>query len=102
MTLVQKDEKEHYTVPAPLVHKLIIAIFTSLIAIGGYMAIWAVNDAAFKSEIRTVLKTQAEQTKRMNDILLQHLDGHPARVEDQVEAIERRIERLEDEQHGVK
>jgi uncharacterized membrane protein len=38
-----------YWIPAALVSKLIIAIITAIIAIGGYMVIWALNDAQWKA-----------------------------------------------------
>jgi len=95
--MAERDAKNGtYVVPAPLVHKLIMAIFASLLAVAGYMAIWAIGDAAFKSEMRTILASQEEQLRRMNASVMGHLDGHPARIEDRVIGNQRRIERLEE------
>lgn len=37
-----------YFIPATLMNKLIASIFGVIIAVGAYMIIWAVNDAAWK------------------------------------------------------
>ena len=49
MGLTDEREKDGYFVPASLVNKLIIAIFGSLVAVGGYMIVWAINDARWKA-----------------------------------------------------
>ena len=44
----QSGDGRGYFVPASLMNKLIASIFGAIIAVGAYMIIWAVNDAAWK------------------------------------------------------
>lgn len=38
-----------YQIPASLVHRLITSIIVAIVTIGGYMILWAINDAASKA-----------------------------------------------------
>ena len=51
-----------YSVPAPLVHRLIFAIFGALSVIAGYMVVWAVND------VRKESRQETQQNKVIEDI----------------------------------
>ena len=62
---VQRVFGDGYLVPAPLVHKAIWSIIGSLIAIAGYMAIWAVNDAAFKARVEERINQIAKRMERI-------------------------------------
>ncbi len=44
-----------YTIQSTLVNRLIGTIIASILAIGGYMIVWALNDAQFKAEVRSSL-----------------------------------------------
>ena len=103
--MVTKDAaKNVYIVPAPLVNTLIGLIFSALMGIAGYMVIWAQGDRDVKAELRTASKLQDQKIEQikadheaMNDRILNHFDGHPARVEDQIDEMRRRVDRLEDD-----
>ena len=95
--MVEKDSKQStYIIPAPLVHKLIGAVLGAIGLIGAYMIGWAINDARIKAQNKASIEAQAKKMDSINDMVLRHLDGHPARVEDQISDIRRRVERLED------
>lgn len=64
---VRRIKDDGYLVPAPLVHKAIWSIIGSLIAIAGYMAIWAVNDAAFKARIEERINHIVKRMERLED-----------------------------------
>ena len=42
---------DSYTIDSSLVNKLIAAIIAAILAIGGYMALWAINDSAWKARM---------------------------------------------------
>lgn len=42
---------DNYEISAQLVHKLIGAIIAAILAIGGYMALWAISDASWKARM---------------------------------------------------
>lgn len=77
-----------YTIPAPLVHRVIVSIVFSILGIGGYMLAWAINDAA----------RQAEQEARLDAIELQTRMGVLPRADERLNDHERRIRRLEGQQ----
>ena len=48
-----------YRISARLVHNLILAVFGSILTYGGYMAIWAINDASWKAALDERLTNMA-------------------------------------------
>jgi len=42
-----------YLIPAPLVHKVLWGIVISLVTLGGYMALWYMNDKLWKQAVET-------------------------------------------------
>lgn len=56
-----------YTIPAPLVHKLLLCIVTSILGIGGYMVLWGVNDAKFKARVLTELQYLKERVVEIGE-----------------------------------
>jgi hypothetical protein len=56
---------ETYAVPSPLVHRALASIIGGICVIGGYMIIWAVNDAAFKARIEERLMQIERRMVRM-------------------------------------
>jgi len=48
---------DDYKVSAPLVHWAITSIIGAIVILGGYMVVWAINDAEFKGEMRALLVT---------------------------------------------
>lgn len=56
----QKHGQRGYYLPAPLVNKLIAVIFGAILAIGGYMITWAVNDASYRSEQEARMESMLE------------------------------------------
>jgi len=49
---VEQDD-DHYSIPSTLVHSLIGTILVSLLAIAGYMVVWAKSDAEWKATLLT-------------------------------------------------
>ena len=85
-TVAKSDDS--YVVPATLVHRLIVAIFSSLAMIGAYMIIWAVNDVQWK----------AKQELKGEEILYRVTQNERAiqfgilpRAEERIESLERQI-----------
>jgi hypothetical protein len=46
-----EDARQTYRIDAKLVNRLITSAITSIIVIGGYMLVWGLNDARFKSRV---------------------------------------------------
>ena len=61
-----KKVGENYQLPARLVHNLIRSIFGSILVIGGYMIIWAINDAAWKAALDVRIGQIEETLKGMD------------------------------------
>ena len=71
-------EDSGYFVPAGLVNALIIAIFSSLIGIAGYMIVWNGQDAAFK---QTVLYRLTNIENKVNNGILPRADERVKNLE---------------------
>ena len=57
MPAVQRDrENGKYIISARLVHGLIVAIFSALLGIAGWMVVWAANDSKWKGGMQADLQ----------------------------------------------
>ena len=68
-------EKNGYLIPAPLMHRLLWLIAVSIVSIGGYMAVWGMADAGFKSQVLTELGWVKGRVRELGD----DMDEHDAR-----------------------
>jgi fructose-specific phosphotransferase system component IIB len=93
-TRVTKDEEVAtvYQIPAPLVHRLIVAVISGILAIGGYMVVWAINDSAWRTRIEVAMETQGAQI----DVIQKQVSGGILPITAaKILEIERRIDRVE-------
>ena len=72
---------EAYRIPAPLVHNILKSIVGAFIFIGGYMVVWGINDAAFKSKVLTELSWMKSRVSEIGE----DQDEHEARKHDAYE-----------------
>ena len=75
-SVVGSKDQGGYFIPAKVVNGLIIAIFTSLFTIGGYMVVWGLNDAAFKSRVLTELGYLKARVIEIGDDMDDHENAH--------------------------
>lgn len=82
MTGIQETseaKQRGYFMPASLVNRLILAIVGAILAIGGYMVLWAMSDVAWKSTQELKIN---EIAKDMGALSEKHTDGiHPIAAE---------------------
>ena len=65
-----------YVVPAPLMHRIMVAVLSSIIIIGGYMVMWAYNDAAFKSRMLTEMQFLKDRVVEIGEDQDEHEADH--------------------------
>jgi len=88
----------HYIIPTSLVSKLIIAIFGSLIGIGGYMVVWAINDGRWKTIIDERMASTQSTLKILqaavypNQILAAETRIRLEQIEREIESLKRLVE----------
>ena len=88
--------KHGYFMPANLVNKLIVAIITAILTIGGYMILWAINDAAYKTLQETKIDVVTAQLALVNaKVTTMQTDGILPRAQERINAINLRLGRLE-------
>jgi hypothetical protein len=103
-------EPSSYLLPSTLVHTIIGSILTSILAIGGYMVAWALNDRAWKAaqdeHVRSIEAMVVEIRGQLAIGILpkaeeriNRLDAKDQSLEKQHEMLERRIEALENGRH---
>ena len=80
-----KKADEAYELPARLVHNLIRSIFGTIVIIGGYMIIWAINDAAWKAQLDIRIE-KIEQALMAIDAA-----GILPRAEERIRSLEQRM-----------
>ena len=71
-------EHNGYLIPAPLLHRLLLLVATAIISIGGYMAVWGMADAAFKSQVLTELGWMKGRVVELGDDMDEHDSRHDA------------------------
>ena len=94
---------EHgYFLAAGLVNKLIAAIILAIISVGGYMIVWALNDAEWKAAQAAKMDTVVRKADAFDFHLLNHpdrdLDRRIIRLEDKDVVILEKVEKLENTQ----
>ena len=61
------DDATSYNIPAPLVHNILRSIVTAIVFLGGYMVVWGINDASFKSQVLTELGWMKDRVVEIGD-----------------------------------
>jgi len=85
-------EDDHYRISAGLVHKLIAAIFATLIGISGYMVVWGLDDRAYKADMIRRVTQNEEDSVRQGHLLDR---GILPRAEERIVSLEKRVHELE-------
>ena len=78
-----------YTIPAPLVHRGIMALVTLFFGLAGYMIVWALNDREWKAQQQTA---QLAFTKDLAAIRQLIDPGVLPRADERLKALERAVE----------
>jgi hypothetical protein len=71
--MTQQRDNGMYQIPAALVTRLIVTIITSISFVGGYMVLWALNDAQWKG----TWQKQIEVNSHRLDALEHKVYGNP-------------------------
>ena len=85
----------NYVVPTTLVHWAITSIIGGILAIGAYMVVWAINDAAWKSALEgklVAIELRISEVKQVIGVV-------PTNTE-KIHTLEDRVRTIE-EQHRV-
>jgi hypothetical protein len=72
-----------YQIDSSLVHKILLSIIASIVAVGGYMIVWAYLDARWKGELdvkmeqiqRYVTKLDDHIAKPCHDVACERIQG---------------------------
>ena len=90
------DNDSKYIISTRLVHWLITTIFTSIIAVGAYMVVWAINDATYKATVLARLTANELITDKIEIVLQSHItEGAHAVSRERIDQLDRRLSRLE-------
>jgi hypothetical protein len=66
----------NYQIPRELVNRCIFSIIFGVVTIAGYMVMWGVNDAAFKSKVLTELQYLRERVVEIGEDQDEHEKDH--------------------------
>lgn len=97
------EGEKRYSIAAALVHKLIISIIGAIIATGGYMVLWGINDARWKGTMETQFTEQinnlstavSELRAAVSTGILPRADERIKGIEKHHEVLDRRVDSLD-------
>jgi Tfp pilus assembly protein PilO len=97
MGITQRDAGGNYQVPVPLVHKTIVAVVAAVLAVGGYMIVWAINDADKSARLEARIETISIDVRDVKKVIGEAV--LPVLKRDLTQ-LEKRVERLEKERQS--